>query len=104
MSKKTVKTAFDVTNPPPLSEKQRADVAALQALPDRAVDTSDIAELTPAFWQNAVRNPFYKPTKTVTTVRVDSDVLAWLKSQGKGYQTRLNVILREAMLKEVSKA
>jgi uncharacterized protein (DUF4415 family) len=104
MSKKTVKTAFDLTNPPPLSEKQRADVAALQALPDRAVDTSDIAELTPAFWQNAVRNPFYKPTKTVTTVRVDSDVLAWLKSQGKGYQTRLNVILREAMLKEVSKA
>ena len=104
MSKKTVKTTFDVTNPPPLSEKQRADVAALQALPDRAVDTSDIAELTPAFWQNAVRNPFYKPTKTVTTVRVDSDVLAWLKSQGKCYQTRLNVILREAMLKEVSKA
>jgi len=107
MSKKTVKTAFDVTNPPPLSDKQRAELAALQArqaLPDQAVDTSDIPELKPAFWQNAVRNPFYKPTKTVTTVRVDSDVLAWLKSQGKGYQTRLNVILREAMLKEVSKA
>ena len=50
-----------------------------------------------------MRNPFYKPTKTVTTVRVDSDVLVWLKSQGKGYQTRLNVILREAMLKEVTK-
>ena len=50
-----------------------------------------------------MRNPFYKPTKTVTTVRVDSDVLVWLKSKGKGYQTRLNVILREAMLKEVSK-
>ena len=104
MSKKTVKTTFDVTNPTPLSEKQLAEVAALQALPDSKVDTSNIAELTPAFWQNAVRNPFYKPTKTVTTVRVDSDVLAWLKSQGKGYQTRLNVILREAMLKEVSKA
>ena len=40
----------------------------------------------------------------VTTVRVDTDVLVWLKSQGKGYQTRLNVILREAMLKEVTKA
>jgi uncharacterized protein (DUF4415 family) len=104
MSKKKVKTTFDVTNPPPLSEKQRAEVAALQAMPDSGVDTSDIAELTPAFWQNAVHNPFYKPTKTVTTVRVDSDVLVWLKSQGKGYQTRLNVILREAMLKEVSKA
>ncbi len=55
MSKKTVKTTFDVTNPPPLSEKQRAEVAALQAMPDSGVDTSDIAELTPAFWQNAVR-------------------------------------------------
>lgn len=104
MSKKTVKTTFDVTNPPPLNEKQRVEVAALQTMSDSKVDTSDIAELTPAFWQNAVRNPFYKPTKTVTTVRVDSDVLAWLKSQGKGYQTRLNLILREAMVKEVSKA
>lgn len=103
MRKKTVKTTFNLTNPPPLNEQQRAEVAALQAMPGSGVDTSDIAELTPAFWQNAARNPFYKPTKTVTTVRVDSDVLLWLKSQGKGYQTRLNVILREAMLKEVSK-
>ena len=104
MSKKTVKTTFDLVNPLPLTEKQRAEVAALQAMPDSQVDTSDIPELTPEFWQNAVRNPFYKPTKQVTTVRVDSDVLVWLKSKGKGYQTRLNVILREAMLKEVGKA
>jgi len=103
MSKKTVKTTFDLVNPLPLTEKQRAEVAALQAMPDSQVDTSDIPELTPEFWQNAVRNPFYKPTKQVTTVRVDSDVLVWLKSKGKGYQTRLNVILREAMLKEVGK-
>jgi uncharacterized protein (DUF4415 family) len=34
-------------------------------------------------------------------VRVDSDVLAWLKSQGKGYQTRINAILRAAMLHEI---
>lgn len=104
MSKKMVKTTFDMANPPPLNEKQQAEVAALQAKPDSDIDTSDIPELTQAFWQNAVRNPFYKPTKTVTTVRVDSDVLVWLKSNGKGYQTRLNVILREAMLKEVTKA
>ena len=50
-----------------------------------------------------MRNLFYKPTKTATTVRVDSDVLAWLKTDGKGYQTRLNSILRDAMLKEVRK-
>lgn len=73
-------------------------------MPDGEIDTSDLPPLTDEFWKNAVRNPFYKPTKTSTTVRVDSDVLVWLKSKGKGYQTRLNVILRQAMLKEISKA
>ncbi|SOE52114.1 hypothetical protein ODI_R3931 [Orrella dioscoreae] len=50
------------------------------------------------FWRHAVRGQFYKPTKTSTTVRIDSDVLAWLRSQGKGYQTRINAILRREML------
>ena len=103
MSKKTIKHEFDPANPPPLTAKQQAEITALHAKPDSEIDTSDIPELTEEFWKNAVRNPFYKPTKTVTTVRVDSDVLVWLKSKGKGYQTRLNVILREAMLKEVTK-
>ena len=103
MSKKTIKHEFDPANPPPLTAKQQAEITDLNARPDSEIDTSDIPELTEEFWKNAVRNPFYKPTKTVTTVRVDSDVLVWLKSKGKGYQTRLNVILREAMLKEVTK-
>lgn len=103
MSKKTVKYELDLANPRPLTTKQKAQIAALRARPDSEIDTSDIARLTKAFWKNAVRNPFYKPTKTATTVRVDSDVLAWLKTDGKGYQTRLNSILRDAMLKEVSK-
>lgn len=104
MSKKTVRYELDPANPPPLKAKQKAQVAALRARPDSKIDTSDIPPLTKAFWKSAVRNPFYKPTKTATTVRVDSDVLVWLKSDGKGYQTRLNLILREAMLKEVTKA
>jgi uncharacterized protein (DUF4415 family) len=45
-----------------------------------------------------VRGRFYKPTKTSTTVRIDSDVLAWLKGGGKGYQTKLNAILRREMM------
>jgi uncharacterized protein (DUF4415 family) len=53
---------------------------------------------TTIFWKNAVRNPYYKPTKTSTTVRIDSDVLRWLRSQGKGYQSRTNAILRREML------
>jgi len=83
-----------------LTEQQQVEIAALNALPDEAIDYSDIPPLTEEFWQNAVRNPFYKPTKTATTVRVDTDVLLWLKSKGKGYQARMNAILRAEMLKE----
>ena len=54
--------------------------------------------LDDTFWKNAIRNPFYKPTKTLTTVRIDSDVLHWLHLQGRGYQSRINAILRRKML------
>jgi uncharacterized protein (DUF4415 family) len=98
---KTVRYAVDLGNPPPLTDAQRAELDALATMPDAAIDFSDIPPLGDAFWKQAVRNPYYKPTKTSTTVRVDSDVLAWLKSQGKGYQTRINAILREAMLRSL---
>ena len=64
---------------------------------DAAIDTSDIALLTDDFFARAVRNPFYKPVKRSTTVRIDADVLGWLKSKGPGYQTRINALLRAAM-------
>ena len=67
-------------------------------------DTSDSPPLTGDFWTNAVRNSFYKPIKTATTVRVDSDVLVRLQPKGKGYQTRINANLRKAMLKEIGEA
>jgi len=44
------------------------------------------------------RGAFYRPVKRQITARVDADVLVWLKSQGKGYQSRMNAILRDAML------
>jgi uncharacterized protein (DUF4415 family) len=98
---KTDKFELDLTNPPPLTDTQKAELEALEALPDEETDYSDIPPLGDEFWKNAVLNPFYKPTKTLTTVRLDSDVLRWLKSKGKGYQTRINAILRDAMLKEL---
>ena len=55
------------------------------------------APLSADFFERAIRNPYYRPTKQSTTVRVDADVLAWLRSKGAGYQTRLNAILRNAM-------
>ncbi|PYE90118.1 BrnA antitoxin family protein [Phyllobacterium leguminum] len=99
-----VRTKFDLNNPPPLSEKEKAELKALAEMPDSEIDFSDIPPLTEKFWENAIRNPFLKPTKTSTTVRIDSDVLAWLKSQGKGYQTRMNGILRREMLASIKRA
>ena len=96
-----IRHEVDLNNLPSLTKEQKAEVKALFEMPDSEIDYSDIPPLDDAFWKNAVRNPFYRPTKTSTTVRVDSDVLAWLKSQGKGYQTRINAILREAMLRSL---
>ncbi len=85
------------------SEKQDAEIKRLLAkgaIPDELLDLSDIPEITD--WSNTVRHEqFYRPVKQQTSVRLDADVLAWLKDQGKGYQTRMNAILREAMLKDL---
>jgi uncharacterized protein (DUF4415 family) len=99
--KKTVRHEVDLNNLPTLTEERRAEVNALSEMPDSAIDYSDIPPLDEVFWKNAVRNPFYRPTKTSTTVRLDSDVLEWFKRQGKGYQTRINAVLREAMLRSL---
>ncbi|MGH8337944.1 MAG: BrnA antitoxin family protein [Gammaproteobacteria bacterium] len=64
---------------------------------EAGINTSDIAPLSADFFAQAVRNPFYRPIKRSTTVRIDADVLGWLKAQGPGYQTRINALLRKAM-------
>jgi uncharacterized protein (DUF4415 family) len=99
--KKTVRFEIDLTNPPALTAGQKAELKALAAMPDKSIDYNDAPPLDEAFWKKAVQNPFYRPTKTSTTVRVDSDVLAWVKSEGKGYQTRINAILRDAMIRSL---
>jgi len=96
---KTVTYKVDLAHPPALSAAQQAQLQTLAEMPDSDIDYSDIAPLDDDFWQHAVRNPYYKPVKVATTVRVDIDVLMWLKKQGKGYQTRMNAILRDAMLR-----
>ncbi len=61
---------------------------------DEDIDYSDAPRID---WSNAVRGKFYRPVKQSVTVRLDADILAWLKSKGEGYQTRLNALLRRAM-------
>jgi len=62
---------------------------------DSQIDTTDIPERID--WSKAVIGKFYRPIKKPLTIRLDADVLAWLKAQGRGYQTRINALLRNAM-------
>ena len=83
--------------------QREAELNALAKKRDDEIDYSDIPETTDEQWSDAVRGKFYRPLKTQASVRIDADVMEWLKRPGKGYQTRLNAILREAMLRELSK-
>ena len=71
------------------------------ARPDDDIDYSDIPQQNPKDWEHAVQGRFYRPIKTQTSIRIDKDVMAGLKRDGKGYQTRINAILREAMLRDL---
>ena len=84
--------------------KQEKELKALAAMSDAEIDTTDIPELPPGAWKDAVRGRFYRPLKQAVSMRLDADVIAWLKKQGKGYQTRANNILRQRMLHELRRA
>ena len=79
-------------------EAVRKELAALSAKSEEGIDFSDIPEATEKEWQGAVRGKFYRPVKKQVTIRIDMDIIEWLKSQKGGYQTRMNEILRSAML------
>jgi uncharacterized protein (DUF4415 family) len=84
-----------------LTARQKREPAKLAAKPDMEIDSSGSPPLREKFWKNAVRNPFYRPVKEQVTLRIDADILAWLRQQGKGYQSRLNSLLRSAMLERL---
>jgi uncharacterized protein (DUF4415 family) len=75
--------------------KFNSELAALEAMRDEDIDTSDIPEVTD--WRDAVRGRFYRPVKKAISLRVDADVLAWFRSLGDKYQSRMNEALREYM-------
>ncbi len=85
----------------PLTAKQKANLEELARRPKREIDTSDIPELPPSAWKNAVPGKFYRPVKQAVSLRLDADVIAWLKKDGEGYQTRANQMLRERMLADL---
>lgn len=79
----TVKMKIDPDRPPKASQQ---DLARSDAIRDEAIDYSDIPELDDDF--------FAKAGKESITARFDADMVAWFKAQGKGYQTRMNAVLR----------
>lgn len=84
-----------------LTPRQKRELQELAAMPESAIDTSDIPASPPGAWKHAIRSKWYRPRKTPVSLRLDADVLAWLKAKGDGYQTRVNAMLREKMLEEV---
>lgn len=82
-----------------LTPKQRAGLRRLAQRPERTIDLSDIPEIR-ELPPDAVIGRFYRPKKQSITIRLDADVLAWLKASGEGYQTRINTYLRKLMAKQ----
>jgi uncharacterized protein (DUF4415 family) len=73
----------------------KSDLARIDRMSDADIDYSDIPELGDEFFKKAT--VVWPPVKKQLTIRLDADVLDWLKLHGRGYQTRINRILRVVM-------
>ena len=78
-----------------LTKSQAREIRALRRMKDEDIDLTDVPEVRNH--AKVVVGKFYRPIKKSLTIRIDVDVLAWVKQQGKGYQTRINGLLREVM-------
>lgn len=78
-----------------LTKQQKRDVGAIAAMKEEDIDLSDMPEVLD--WSKAEMGKFCRPPKKPVTMRLDEDVIDWLKSYGTGYQTRANLLLRHAM-------
>ena len=78
-----------------LAAALKREIAAIAAKTDAAIDFSEMPEVVD--WTGAEVGRFYRPVKRPVTMRLDDDVIEWLKSYGRGYQTKANLLLRHAM-------
>ena len=77
-----------------MKSTSKTNVKRLKAMSDADINMTDIPEPDDDFFKNA---QLRLPSKQTVTMRMDSDVLIWFKQQGKGYQTRINQLLRRYM-------
>jgi uncharacterized protein (DUF4415 family) len=75
---------------------QRRELERLRDLPDSQIDFSDAPERNPRVSDIQVGR-FYRPIKQLVSIRVDAEVLAWFRGQGRKYQTYMNEVLRREM-------
>jgi uncharacterized protein (DUF4415 family) len=87
----TVKLSIDPQKLPVLTEEQKARLAAVAAMPDDQIDTSDAPFRPDAVWVKAVDFPH---AKKLISLRIDEDVIEFFKHTGTRYQTRINAVLR----------
>ncbi len=82
-----------------ISSKSHTDLRRLAKMKDEDIDLSDIPEIPPEKFAKAIVRKGLKPLpkKSQVTLRIDADVLQWFKETGKGYQTRINSLLRTYM-------
>ncbi len=78
------------------TKRSKTDWTRADALSDTDIDFSENPEVTPEMFARAIVRKGLKPIplKQQVTLRLDADVLEWFKSQGRGYQTRINTLLR----------
>lgn len=74
-----------------MSNQKKKRIEKLKKIKDEDIDYSDIPELGENFWRNA---ELISSGKKSITIRLDQDILEWFQKQGRGYQTRMNAILR----------
>ena len=79
------------------SLSQKRELARLTKLADRDIDVSDIPEVTD--WSKAETGRFYRPRKQIVTIRLDADVLDWFRARSEKYQTAVNQVLRDHMIR-----
>ncbi len=85
-----------------LTRKQKREIAAIAAKSDKDIDFSDALPILD--WSGAEIGKFFRPAKKPVTMRLDADVVEWLKTGGPGYQTKANWLLRRAMLHSKKKS
>lgn len=96
MNKKTIGSVVrhTIDKPTASTSEREARLRRLGALPDEAIDVSDIPEISSdAEW--VLAEPLGGGAKRLVSIRLDESVIDYFKSSGSGYQTRINAVLRE---------